>query len=75
MANKVYDDSQLDVIYKTIEDWEVPLYQTIPYDPKIINADLKGVSPIDYDPDSKAIESIKSLYQKLKKLKVELFDL
>jgi len=75
IANKVYDDSQLDVIYKTIEKWEVPLYQTIPYDPEIINADLKGVSPIDYNPDSKAIESIKSLYQKLKKLKVELFDL
>lgn len=75
IANKVYDDSQLDVIYKTIEKWEVPLYQIIPYDPKIINADLKGVSPIDYNPDSKAIESIKSLYQKLKKLKVELFDL
>ncbi len=75
VANKVYDDSQLDVIYKTIKSWEVPLYHTIPYDPEIINADLNGKSPIDFNSNSKAITSIKSLYEKLKKLKEELFDI
>ncbi|MFX1445929.1 MAG: AAA family ATPase [Promethearchaeota archaeon] len=75
VANKVYDDSQLNVIYKTIENWDVPLYHTIPYDPEIINADLNGKSPIDFNSNSKAIASIKSLYEKLKKLKKELFDI
>ncbi|TFG29227.1 MAG: hypothetical protein EU532_03505 [Promethearchaeota archaeon] len=75
IANKVYDDSQMDVIYKTIENWEVPLYHTIHYDPEIINADLKGISPIDYNSSSTALEEIKRLYQKLKKLKEELFDI
>lgn len=75
IANKVYDDSQLDVIYKTIDKWEVPLYHTIPYDPEIINADLKGIPPIDNNSNSKALESIKGLYQKLKQMKIELFDL
>jgi CO dehydrogenase maturation factor len=75
IANKVYDDSQLDVIYKTIEDWEVPLYHSIHYDPEIINADLKGVAPIDANSNSQALDEIKSLYKKLKTLKAELFDL
>jgi CO dehydrogenase maturation factor len=75
VANKVYDDSQLETIYKTINKWEIPLYHTIPYDPDIINADLKGMPPIDYNPNSKAMQSIKVLYQKLKDLKTELFDL
>ncbi|TFG06833.1 MAG: cobalamin biosynthesis protein CobN [Promethearchaeota archaeon] len=75
VANKIYDESQIDVIYRTIENWEVPLYHTIPYDPEIINADLEGTAPIDYNPNSKAMESIKELYEKLKRLKKELFDL
>jgi CO dehydrogenase maturation factor len=75
IANKVYDDSQLDIIYKTIEKWEIPLYHTIPNDPEIINADLRGIAPIDHNPNSNAINAIKTLYLKLKDLKTELFDL
>ena len=43
--------------------------------PEIINADLNGKSPIDFNSNSKAIASIKSLYGKLKKLKEDLFDI
>ena len=75
IANKITDESQKDVINQKIEDWEVPLYHSIPFDPEIGKADLEGKSPIDYNSNSKAILSIKSLYDKLKKLKTELFDL
>jgi CO dehydrogenase maturation factor len=75
IANKIADDSQIDVINQRIKNWEVPLYHSIPYDLEIAKADLDGKSPIDYNSNSKAIQSIKNLYSKLKKLKIELFDL
>jgi CO dehydrogenase maturation factor len=75
IANKVIDDSQIDIINDRIKGWKVPLYQSIPYDLEVGKADLKGISPIDFNPNSKAIIAVKSLYSKLKKLKLELFDL
>jgi CO dehydrogenase maturation factor len=75
IANKITDDSQINVINQKIEDWEIPLYHSIPFDPEIGKADLVGKSPMDYNSNSKAIQSIKLLYNKLKKLKAELFDL
>ncbi|NVM46061.1 MAG: AAA family ATPase [Candidatus Lokiarchaeota archaeon] len=75
VANKVIDDSQIDIINDRIKSWKVPLYHSVPYDLEIGKADLEGISPIDFNPNSKAINSVKSLYSKLKKLKLELFDL
>lgn len=75
VANKIIDDSQEEIINERIEEWEVPLYHTIPYDKEIGNADLKGDPPIDYNSDSRAVRSIKTLYLKLKQLKEEVFDL
>ncbi|MBD3339120.1 MAG: AAA family ATPase [Candidatus Lokiarchaeota archaeon] len=75
IANKVHDDTELEVIYKVIEDWDVPLYHSIPYDPEIVKADLKGVPPIDQNSDSNALNALKSLYSKLKQLKKDLFDI
>ena len=75
IANKVIDDSQLEIINKRVKDWGVPLYHTIPFDSEIGKADLNGESPIDFNPDSKGLGAIKSLYLKLKQLKADLFDL
>jgi CO dehydrogenase maturation factor len=75
IANKIFDNSQLDIINHRIKEWEVPLYHIIPFDSEIGNADLKGESPLDFNANSKGIKAIKSLYFKLKKLKEELFDL
>ena len=74
VANKVMDDSQIDIINERVKDWEIPLYHSIPFDPEIGEADLKGISPIDHNPDSKGMKALKNLYQKLKRLKIELFD-
>jgi len=75
IANKVFDESQKEIINKRIKDWEVPLYHSIPFDPEIGKADLNGESPIDFNQNSDGIKAIKNLYLKLKKLKAELFDL
>ncbi|MFX0156309.1 MAG: AAA family ATPase [Candidatus Hodarchaeota archaeon] len=75
IANKITDESQREIINKKIQNWEVPLYHSIPFDSDIGKADFEGKSPIDYNPNSKAIFSIKSLYEKIKKLKQDLFDL
>ncbi|MFO8018589.1 MAG: AAA family ATPase [Promethearchaeia archaeon] len=74
VANKVVDESQLDIIRERIKDWEVPLYHSIPFDHKLGKADLKGESPLDYVPDSDGVKSLKRLYNKLKELKFEIFD-
>ena len=74
IANKVVDDSQLAIINNRVQEWEIPLYHSIPLDPEIANADLNGVSPLDFNPNSKAMISIKNLYSKLKTLKEELFN-
>ncbi len=75
IANKIINNSQLDVINQKIKNWEVPLYQKIPHDIEIGKADLKGISPIDFNPNSIAIRAIISLYNKLFQLKQEIFDL
>jgi CO dehydrogenase maturation factor len=75
IANKITEESQEKIINQKIKDWAVPLYHSIPFDSEIGEADLRGDSPIDYNSNSKAILSIKSLFHKLKKLKAELFDL
>jgi CO dehydrogenase maturation factor len=75
VANKIIDESQLRIINQRLNEWEVPLYHSIPYDSEIGLADLEGKPPLDYNPSSKAVNAIKNLYQKLKALKIELFDL
>ncbi len=75
IINKVIDESQLSIINDRIRDWKVPLYHSIPFDPEIGKADLNGTSPLDFNPDSKAIGAIKKLFGKLKQLKIDLFDL
>ncbi len=75
IANKITDDSQKEIINQKIKNWEVPLYHSVPFDPDIGKADLEGKSPVDFNANSNGILSIKSLYEKLKKLKLELFDL
>jgi CO dehydrogenase maturation factor len=74
VANKVVDEGQLDIIRERINDWEIPLYHSIPFDPEMGKADLKGESPLEYCPESDGMRSLKRLYNKLKQLKLEIFD-
>lgn len=74
VANKVVDEGQLDIIRERINDWEIPLYHSIPFDPEMGKADLKGESPLEYCPEADGMRSLKRLYNKLKQLKLEIFD-
>lgn len=75
IANKVMDDTQINTIRKIINNWEIPLYHIVPFDSEVGKADLNGISPLDFNSNSEAVNSITILYRKLKKLKEELFDL
>ena len=75
IANKIIEDSQISVINQIIKEWKIPLYHNIPYDPEIGKADLEGISPIEFNPNSKAINSIRTLFNKLSQLKQDIFDL
>ncbi len=75
VANKITDESQQEIINQKIRTWEIPLYHSVPFDPEIGKADLHGNAPIDFNPRSKGIKAIKNLYNKLKNLKKDLFDL
>ena len=75
VANKVIDDSQVEIMNERVQGWEIPLYHVIPHDPEIGKADLKGEAPIDYNMDSEGLQAIRRLYFKLKKLKEEVIDL
>ena len=75
IANKITNEEQKEIINTRIQNWGVPLYHSIPFDPDIGKADLEGKSPIDFNSNAKGVLAIKSLYEKLKKLKQELFDL
>ena len=75
VANKIIDESQINILNERINDWNVPLFHSIPYDSIIGKADLKGIAPLDYNTESNAVQSLISLYSKLKQLKIELFDL
>ncbi|MBY9005211.1 MAG: AAA family ATPase [Candidatus Lokiarchaeota archaeon] len=75
IANKIIDDNQITVINQKMTDWEIPLYHKIPYDKEIGKADLEGISPIDFNPNSKSLNAIRTLFYNLSKLKKEIFDL
>ncbi|MBN1214135.1 MAG: AAA family ATPase [Candidatus Lokiarchaeota archaeon] len=75
IANKIINNNQISIINQRISDWKIPLYHIIPYDEEIGNADLQGTAPIDYAPNSKSLNSLKTLFYNLLELKKEIFDL
>ena len=66
VLNKITDDDEKDFIYSQLK--ELPLLGAVPYDPKVRNASLKGISPVELESDmKKAVNEIKeSLKERLK---------
>lgn len=75
IANKIIEESQVGIINMEVKGWRAPLFHSIPYDVEIGKADLKAIPPIDYNPESEAVKSLRRLYYKLKELKKSLFDI
>ncbi len=66
VANKVMDEMDEQTIRTTLDDLQIPLLTIIPFDTAIRHANIKGEAPIDYAPDSPAIQAIRALIPELR---------
>lgn len=60
IANKVRTKEEEDAIKEYCNKINLPIAVMVPYDENVTAADLKGVSIMDYDKDSKMIKAIES---------------
>ncbi len=66
VANKIMNETDQTAIESTLKELDIPLLTVIPFDKTIRQANLKGVAPIDFAPDSVAIMAIQSLISELR---------
>ncbi len=62
VANRLRSDDDLEIIRSAFPDCEVV---AVPDDPKIVEADRKGVAPIDLAPDAPAVRALVGLAEDL----------
>ncbi len=62
VANRLRDDADLEIIRSAFPDCEVV---AVPDDPRIVEADRKGVAPIDLAPDAPAVRALVGLAENL----------
>jgi CO dehydrogenase maturation factor len=62
VANRVRSDDDLETVRAAFPDCEVV---AVPDDPKIVEADRKGVAPIDLDPEAPAVRALVGLAETL----------
>ncbi|MGI9033599.1 MAG: hypothetical protein ACR2HY_07960 [Acidimicrobiales bacterium] len=62
VANRLRDDADLEVVRSAFPGCELV---AVPDDPKIVEADRKGVAPIDLAPDAPAVRALVGLAQGL----------
>ncbi len=62
VANRLRDDADLEIIRSAFPDCDVV---GVPDDPKIVEADRKGVAPIDLAPDAPAVRALVGLAETL----------
>ena len=68
VGNKVSNDTELEFIQGMAKKLELQLIGIIPYSRELVEADLKGMAPIDYSPESNCIKVIREIREKLGKL-------
>ena len=59
IANKVRNEEEEQAIREYCEKINLPIALIVPFDEKVRDADLKGVSIVDYDDNSKIVTTIK----------------
>lgn len=67
VANKITGEQDKLFVEKAMKELDVPLMASIPYDIAVSEADIKGVSPLDYDPRSPALRAVETIREELKK--------
>lgn len=65
IANKVKDDRDAAAIRQFCDKYDLSIITTIPYDQQVVEADLQGVSIIDFDEDATLVRSIADVVSKL----------
>ena len=66
VGNKAATDEDEEFIERSLKGAELELACIIPFDPRILRADVLRVAPIDYSPTSPVIKAIKKLEDILK---------
>jgi len=68
VLNKVTNSYEVELSRSFLAKYDLVIDHVIPYDPCIAEAFIKGVSPLDYNPNSIAILSLNKLKEKVKEL-------
>lgn len=58
VANRIRDDDDLQTVRSAFPGIEVI---GVPHDPKIVEADRKGIAPLDLDPEAPAVKALVGL--------------
>jgi CO dehydrogenase maturation factor len=66
VANKIMDEEDERIINKTLSELNIPLLAAIPFDKAVRDAGLHGQAPIDYDPNSPALQALRTLIPKIR---------
>ena len=67
VGNKIEGKRDRLFVEEAMKNLGIDVAVYIPYDPAILEADVKGVSPLDYDSSSPAIKVVSELKEELKK--------
>ena len=67
VGNKIEGGKQRAFVRERMEELGIPVVAYIPYDPAVAEADMLGVSPLDYDGSSPAIKAVAELKEELKR--------
>lgn len=65
IANKVRNEEEADAIRDYCSQINLPIAVFVPYDENITAADLKGISIMDFDKNSKAVQAIQQFVKSL----------
>lgn len=65
IINKVRDKEGQKIIENRLENLDIPILGSIPYDEKFIESDLSGKAPLDLDENSKGIKALKKIEQQI----------
>ena len=65
VANKVRDEKEMAAVREFAEKHDLELAATVPYDEKLLEAERAEQAPLDFDPDSIAMQAIAALARDL----------
>jgi CO dehydrogenase maturation factor len=65
VANKVRDENEMAAVREFAEKHDLELAATVPYDEKLLEAERAEQAPLDFDPDSTAMQAIAAIARDL----------